>query len=496
MHQSAEATPPFRGALRKQILINNSTSSFLLLLATAVSVAGAESPAWPGFRGPNSSGVALKATPPIKISPTNLVLWKTPVSWSPSCPLVSGDKIFLTAYEDGELQTRCYQRADGKLAWSRGVKAEKLESYHRTESSPAASTPVTDGKCVVSYFGSFGLACYDLKGNELWRHPLPVALSPGNYGTGTCPLIAGNVVLVNHDQDERSSLLAVNLETGKTVWETPRPDAQGSFGTPILWQNTGIDEVIVPGSVILKGYSLKTGKEDWRVEGVTAFACTTPVIGNDLLYFAAWTDGKSDDPLPPWEKFVEKHDKNRDGMVTLDEVEAASRDYFLGYDANRDGKIDKSDFVLLNASLAKGENVVIAVKPGGKGNITETHVAWKATRGLPYVASPLFYDGRIYFIKNGGMLSCLDAKTGEPYYTQERIEAPGYYYCSPVAADGRIYMANATGKFTVIKAGGGKPEILHQVEFGERIYATPALVEDKLYLRTESALYAFGPRNN
>jgi len=134
----------------------------------------------------------------------------------------------------------------------------------------------------------------------------------------------------------------------------------------------------------------------------------------------------------------------------------------------------------------------VAVKPGGAGNISQTHVAWKGTRGLPYVASPLLYNGRIYFVKNGGMLSSLDATSGKTYYLQERVEAPGNYYSSPVAADGKIYLASVTGKLTVVKAGGEKPEILHQADFGERIYASPALAEDKLYLRTRSNLYAFG----
>jgi outer membrane protein assembly factor BamB len=372
------------------------------------------------------------------------------------------------------------------------LKAEKLETFHGTESSPAAPTPATDGQRLVSYFGSFGLVCYDLKGNELWRHPLPMALSLGGYGTASSPIIAGDLVVVSCDRDQESSLLAVDLRTGKRVWETPRPDSYGSFGTPILWQNNGIQEVIVPGSLRLKGYALKTGKEDWLVEGVTAYACTTPVVGNGLLFFAAWSDGKADAPLPPWEKFLEQYDKNKDGIVALDEFDDASRDYFRGFDVNRDGKIDKTDWGQIQAALAKSDNILVAVKPGGRGNISETHVAWKATRGLPYVASPLFYDGRVYLIKNGGMISSLDAKNGKPFYSQERIEAGGSYYSSPVAANGRIYVASVSGKFTVIKAGGEKPEILHQAEFGERIFATPALVADKLYLRTRSTLYAFG----
>jgi len=135
------------------------------MAASVLAVHGA-APSWPAFRGPNSSGVLADAKPPIKIGPTNLVLWKIQVPWSPSSPCIWDDQIFLTTFADNELQTRCYQRADGKLAWSRGLKPDKLEIYHGTESSPAASTPATDGERVVSYFGSFGLICYDSKGNE------------------------------------------------------------------------------------------------------------------------------------------------------------------------------------------------------------------------------------------------------------------------------------------------------------------------------------------
>jgi outer membrane protein assembly factor BamB len=463
----------------------------LFLAATAFSARGG-TPAWPAFRGLNSSGVASEAKPPVKIGPTNSVLWKIQVPWSPSSPCNWDDQIFLTTFAENELQTRCYQRSDGKLAWSRGVKPDKLEIFHSTENSPAATTPATDGQRVVVYFGSVGLICYDMKGTELWRHPLPVALSGGGYGTTASPLISGDLVVLNRDQDQGSSVLAIDLRTGKKAWETPRPDAYGSFGTPIIWQNNGVDEVVMPGSLRLKGYALNTGKEDWMVQGTAAFVCTTPVAGDGLLFFAAWSDGKADDPWPSWEKFLEEHDKNKDGVVALDEFEVASRDFYRGLDINRDGKIDKSDYDQLLAAIAKSENVLIAVKPGGRGDVSQSHVAWKVTRGLPYVASPLYYKGRIYLFKNGGMMSSYDASTGNPYYVQERLDASGSYYSSPVAADGRIYIASLPGKMTVVKAGGDKPEILHQTEFGERIFATPALVGDNLYLRTKSTLYAFG----
>src|ERR1700678_1160284 len=193
------------------------------LVATAAFAANGATPAWPAFRGPNSSGVGDGGTPPVNVGPSNSVLWKVQVPWSPSSPCIWDDQIFLTTFSENELQTRCYRRQDGTLAWSRGVKPDKLESFHSTESSPAVPTPVTDGERLVSYFGSFGLICYDLKGAELWRHPLPLALSAGGYGTASSPLIAGNLVVVNRDQNEGSSLIAVDLRTGKTAWETPRP---------------------------------------------------------------------------------------------------------------------------------------------------------------------------------------------------------------------------------------------------------------------------------
>jgi outer membrane protein assembly factor BamB len=321
---------------------------------------------------------------------------------------------------------------------------------------------------------------------------LPLAVSGGSFGSGTSPVIAGKRVFLNRDQDRGSSLLAVDLATGKTVWETARPEAYGSFGTPIVWNDDGVEELVMPGAVRLKGYDLKTGAERWVVEGVTAFSCTTPVTGDGLLFFAGWSPGKGDSPWPSWTGFLEQNDKNKDGEVTFDELDAKSRDFMRGFDANHDGKITQADWDLIKEKTAKAENVMLAIKPGGKGDISKSHIAWKYTRGLPYVPSPIYYEGRVYLIKDGGMLSSFEAKTGKDIYLQERLNAIGSYYASPVAADGRIYVASLPGKLTVIKAGGDKPEILHQADFKERIFATPALVNDRLYLRTANHLWAFG----
>jgi outer membrane protein assembly factor BamB len=466
----------------------------VLLFGATCSFASApdQTAIWPQFRGVNSAGVAPDATPPLKIGPTEGVLWSVEVPWSPSSPSIWGDRIFLTTFHEGRLETRCHDRTDGRLRWSRSVQPESIEDHHRFDGSPAASTPATDGRHVVSYFGSFGLICHDVDGNERWRHPLPLALSGGRFGTGTSPVIVGNRVLLNRDQYQYSSLLALELETGRKLWDTPRPEVAGSFGTPVIWRNDGVDEIVLAGTAQLKGYELTTGAERWRVAGVTGTVCTTPVIGNGMLFFAAWSPGQADSPRQPWEKFLATNDKDGDGAVSLDELPEARRDYLRAFDRNRDGRITADDWDRIKAGDARAENVLLAVKPGGRGDISETHVAWKFRRGLPYVPSPLFYDGRIYIIRDGGVMSSLDPATGEPHYAQERIGANGNYYASPVAADGRIYLASLPGKLTVIKAGGEKPEVLHQADFGARILATPALIGDKLYLRTATHLWAFG----
>jgi outer membrane protein assembly factor BamB len=468
----------------------------IFVLAATLSVAGAASGAeswWPQFRGPNGSGVSESAKPPVEFGPGTDQLWKTPVPRGASSPCIWRDWIFLTAFEGGGLQTLCYSRSDGKLLWKRDARAETIEDFNPEEGSPAASTPTSDGRRVVSYFGSCGLVCYDVKGSELWRHALPVAQTTGGFGSGASPMLAGGLVIVNRDQARGCSLLAVDLKTGEKVWETPRPDVTQSFGTPIFWNNDGADEVVMSGSLQLKGYDMKTGAERWTLGGMPSFTCTTPVLGDGLLFFAGWAPGKDPGSMPSFENLAKEADKNHDGVITEEEAKAAGfGGFFRAFDVNGDGKITAEDMELMKAQMAKGQNLLIAVRPGGHGELNAEQVAWKETSGLPYVPSPLFYRGRVYLVRDGGMVSCFDAKTGNPYYQKERLDAEGNYYASPVAADGRIYFVSLNGRVSVVEAGGEKPNILRHADFRERICATPALVEKTLFLRTASALFAFG----
>jgi outer membrane protein assembly factor BamB len=465
---------------------------FILGVLAAAAPLHAESPSnWPQFRGPGASGIAANARPPLKIGPTEAHRWKVSVPWSPSSPVVWDDTVYLTTFDDGELQVRAYSSGDGSIRWKRGFRPAAIEEHHRADGSPAASSPATDGHHVVSYFGSFGLVCHAADGRELWRRPLPLAESGGKFGTGTSPVISGDRVLLNRDVYQGSALLCLDLATGRTRWETPRPEAAGSFGTPVVWDAAGERQVVVAGTAELKGYDLETGAERWVIRGVSGVVCTTPVTGGGLLYFAAWSPGQADAPRQPWEEFLRRNDRNGDGVVDLEEIDVARRDYLRGLDRNRDGRFTREDWDILREGDARAENVLVAVRPGGRGDIGETHVAWKYRRALPYVPSPLFHDGRLYFVRDGGQLTCLDARTGEPIYAQEKLGTTGNYYASPVLAGDRIHLASLPGKFTVIRAGGSKPEILHQADFGARILATPAIARDRIYVRTATDLWAF-----
>ncbi len=465
----------------------NARLRILLLVLTFPISLLASNDTWPQFRGPNASGVSDQAKPPIEIGPEINVLWQTDVPWSPSSPSIWSEKLFLTTWDEGTLQTRCYNRKNGSLVWKRGVKSSKLEEYHQFDNSPAAPTPATDGNHVVSYFGSFGLVCYYLAGNELWQYEMPVAWTHGRYGSSTSPIIRNDTVYLIRDDRVNARLMAFDVEDGKLRWESARPEARGGYGTPIVWGK----QVVVPGSVQIKAFDLKTGNPEWLVDGLLPISCTTPLLGNGRLYPAAWCPGGFDAPRPSWEEFTAQHDKNGDNKVGSEDLPARTWNFMRGMDKNVNDAIDSDDWEMMAEASRRNKNLLVAIEAGGKGDITESHVSWSHRKGLPYVSSPLFYEGRIYMTRNGGILSSLNADTGKVYY-ESKIQGGGNYYSSPVAAAGHLYVASLPGLLSVVKAGGEELEVVHQADFGERIFATPAMVDNNIYLRTETRLYAFG----
>ena len=431
---------------------------------------------WPQFRGPGGLGLAENARPPVHFGPGSNVLWKAALPGGNSSPCVWGDRIFLTAFDKEKLETLCLDRRNGQILWRQAAPAAKFEPTHRL-GSPATPTPATDGERVYVYFGSFGLLAYDFAGKEQWRQPLGMPVV--EFGSSASPILANQMLIQVCDQDEGSFVVALEARTGQTVWRRQRPEFRRSFATPLVWRHGGVEELIVPGSIWLKAYNLADGTERWTYRGTSRVACSSPVAGGDILFSASWNVGGDSDSritMPPFQEFAREHDTDHNGTLGAAEIPAGPvRERFSQMDLNKDGLVTASEWEGMRDMFAKAGNAVLAIRAGGSGDITASHLLWKSTRSLPYVSSPLYYEGRLYTVKNGGLASCYDARTGQAFYQDERLEALGDYYASAVAAGGRIYLASEKGVVSVL-ATGDRLQVLARNDLGESVMATPAVV--------------------
>lgn len=464
------------------------------VMSPAVAIAESDGPIWPQFRGPGGAGVAAEDEhPPIELGPDKNVKWKIEAPSGASSPIIVGDLLVITAFDGGKLQTIAYRRNDGSEAWRTDAPYTKLEPYHKTEGSPAASTCATDGTRIVSYFGSCGLFCYDLAGKELWKYELPPANTLADFGTGVSPILVDGTVVLLRDEYKAPKIMALDAATGKLKWETARTSISG-FGTPTAWDTPDGKQIAAPGYGKMIGYDLATGEERWFVAGMPASNCTTPVVADGQLYYAGWSPGGTGDTgfkMPTFDELL-KDDANKDGVYSKEESLATPfKDFFDNQDPNKDGKIVREEWEGMLKFIANAKNSAFALKAGCKGDAAD-HVAWRETNGLPYVSSPILYGGQYVMVKDGGIVTAYDAKTGEEKY-QKRCAASSGYYASPVAAAGNIYFtALKDGSVTVLKAGAEKPEIVvKNPPLGERVSATPAIADDTIYLRTAGHLYAF-----
>lgn len=452
----------------------------------------AKLPGWPQFRGPGGWPVADGPEVSTHFGPKSNLLWQVELPVGHSSPCVGGDRIFLTAFDKTKLETICLDRRNGTIIWRKPAMAEKFETTHRL-GNPAASTAATDGERVYVYFGSIGLLAYSFAGEELWRVPLPTP--EVEFGTGTSPIVVGQLVILACNQDRNSFVLAVDRKTGKTVWRKERPEFRRGFSTPFLWTHDRIEELIVPGSVRLQSLDPRDGSERWTYTGTARVDCSSPTAGDGLLFCASWNVGGdvgAKFQMPPFEEYLRNNDKNSDGKLSLKEIPTEIlKSRFSQMDLDKDGLVTAEEWRGMAEMFAHAENALLAIRPGGRGDITSSHLAWKASRGLPYVPSTLFYQGRVYTVRDGGMASCYEAKSGKVLFQDERLGALGEYYSSPVAANGRIYLASQRGVVTVLAAGNAF-RILAQNDLGEEAFATPAIVDGAMLYRTTKHLFAFG----
>ncbi len=472
--------------------------ALLTLFCLSVGAEAADSSlAWPQFRGPNGSGVAEGEHPPVEIGPDKNVKWKVPAPAGLSSPIVAGDKLVITAFDGGKLLTVAYDRSTGREAWRALAPARELEAYHKTEGSPAASTPATDGERIVSYFGSCGLFCYDLSGKELWKHEMPAARIPGSFGSGVSPIVQDGMVVLLRDENKESRILALDAATGKPQWEKMRRSPV-SYSTPAVWDTPAGKQVVAAGHAQMIGYDLKSGAEKWHVKGIPSGCCASPVIADGKLLFAGWSPGGSDDKefqMPAFETLLKDLDKDKDQALSRAEAAKTFEGFFDSQDSNQDGKVSREEWDTVLKFMTEGKNVAFALKPGGSGDVTESHMLWKQTKGLPYVPSAIAYRGQYVMVKDGGIVTAYNVQTGGEVY-QKRAVAAGNYYASPVAAGGHIYFTSMTdGIVTVLKAATASPEVVAQnPPLGERVAATPAIADDTLYVRTAEHLYAFASK--
>jgi outer membrane protein assembly factor BamB len=472
----------------------------LILLAVCVnsSTARLQAGEWPQFRGPQGLGIA-----DVKASPTELSLeknldWKTPVPPGFSSPVLTEDRIFLTGYEgekgDEALLTICLNRADGKVLWRRQAPRPRKEPYNPIH-GPTSTSPVTDGENVYAFFGDFGLLSYDGAGNERWRVPLgPFA---NRNGHGSSPIVVGDKVILICDQDTESYILALNKDDGSVRWKVDRPGITRGYATPaILRPPKGPAEVIAPGAYRLVAHSLETGEALWWVGKMPWQVRGVPVIDGGTIYFNAWESGggTSSEEIPPFDEVLTKFDANHDGKISPEE-HPNPRLRQLGpnwedFDLNDDGFFDSRDWLFYRGRLTS-ESSMIAIRPdGARGDLTDTKVMWRYYKSLPNSASALLYEGVVYLVKDGGILTTLDPKTGDVLKQGRLNDALEKYWASPIAADGRIYVTSEACKVSVLKPGG-QWEIAVINDLPGDCYATPAIVDGHFYLRTSEAMYSF-----
>ncbi|MHC4403232.1 MAG: outer membrane protein assembly factor BamB family protein, partial [Planctomycetota bacterium] len=454
---------------------------------------------WPQFRGPNSAGVANGATVPIEFGPGKHELWSLPLDSGHSSPCIVGDSIFLTTY-DGDrerLEVVCIARDEGVIRWRRHVPTEEMETGHPSF-NPASSTPASDGERVVAYFGSFGLICFDVGGEKLWDISMPLAKSFA--GNATSPAIVDDRVILYRGNYVDHFLLAIDKETGKQLWKVQQDEPfvgeLACTSCPIVAN----DKLIVHSARALQAFEISSGREIWVAKCATT-ATSTPVLAGEEVIVAAWN--KMGEPalrpaFPSFEELIAAHDKDNDKLISRDELPrlmvfhrpegaeapqngAALR--FSAADKNQDGEITADEWDLQLRQLGDfraryDTHGMLAVRIDSQGMVDPEQIRTLERQGIPEVPSPLFHDGFIYFVKNGGVLTCLELETGKRAYRM-RTRGTGTHYASPIIADGKLFCTAGNGRITVLSLGP-KPKILAVNDMGDGTYATPAIVEGTL----------------
>ena len=401
-------------------------ASLLLMASQVVALHGED---WPGWRGPLRTGVTPDRGAPLTWSATENVAWKAPlVGTGTSNPIVWQDRVFLTASagrDQGELHVVCFDRETGTERWHQKLWGTAPTLYY-PKNGMAGPSPITDGKKLWTFFASGDVFCFDLDGGLLWQRSLAEEYGPfeNRFAATSSPLLFEDLLLVQCDHYGSSYLVALDSATGANRWKTDRPEAWLSWSSPQL--------------VAVEGKSEQT---------------ELVICGSEKMY--------GYDP--------------RTGAL-LWTVRGLAREC-VPTPVLAPG-------VLISASGPNG--VHVAVKPGGRGDVTDTHVVWKNDRGTSFVPSPIVVGSRYYLAEDKGILSCLDVASGELNW---RKRLNGKFTASPISAEGRIYFTDEAGATLVVDAAASDYAELARNEIGEDVHASPAIADGRFYLRTAKHLY-------
>ena len=466
------------------------TACLLTLLIATTTTSFADTPSY--FR--KDSGVAAEGALPAGGVDLSTPTWKQSLLPGNSSPCVAGDLVFLTTWDEKrkQLTTVGLNRSTGKIKWRHPVPTRTIESFHPV-GSPASCTVACDGKRVYSFFGSYGLMCFSLDGALLWSRQM--GPFQDEFGASSSPILVDGKVILNEDHDVDNFITAIDAASGGTVWTTKRPGFTRSYSTPVVWEVNGKKQIVVAGSLQLVAYDPADGKRVWWVNGLSRNVDTKPAIDGDTLYLATWTPGGDQSEriaMEPFEEALKQYDKNNDQEIAKTELTPGPvLTRFFRIDLNQNEKLDAKEWAAHARVFELAQNVAMAVKAGGKGDVTDTHVRWLQRRNLPTVPSPLVYDGNMYMVKNGGILTTLNTRDGV-ILKQGRLEGRGNYYASLVGGGGFVYSASEQGVVTVVRAGGDDWEVFSSHDFKSRIMATPVIADGQLFIRTDDALYCYG----
>jgi outer membrane protein assembly factor BamB len=437
----------------------------LILAASAFQTARASEAAdlnWPAWRGPRANGVAPYAEPPLTWSETNNVRWKVRLPGrGTATPIVWNDQVFIQtaiavgavapaaarpetppagtvggAAPGGGLRVEkpggphqfvllCLDRRTGQTLWKQVARETVPHEGHHGDHGFASYSPVTDGRLILSWFGSRGLHCYDLQGRKKWEKDLGRMQTRNSFGEGSSPALAGQTVVVNWDHEGDDFVAAFDKESGRELWRQPR-DENSSWATPLVVAHGGQTQVVVSATSKVRSYDLATGKLIWECGGMTQNVIPSPVAGHGMVYPISGFRGSA----------------------------------LLAIRLGRTGDLTDTDAI-----------------------------AWRVNRSTPYVPSPLLYENRLYFLGgNNGLLSCVDARTGKGLIDAVRLEALQGVYASPVGAAGRVYLAGRNGAVVVIKDSDAL-EVLATNRLDDKFDASPAATGKDLFLRGREFLY-------